>query len=298
MPCPAHSACLRCHAARSALECRSCSRPAFKLSMIRARAPRRRRGWARCAPNSSNAGSTDLSCRAPTASRTNICRRAKNAWPGSPASPVRPVPPSCWPSAPCCSSTAATPCRRKRRSIASFSPSSIWSTHPPDQWLENNLKSGAKLGYDPWLHTTEGAEKLRKACATAGAELVAVDGNPIDAIVDRPPGAARRQGHAARPQTRRRKRRRQAQARASRTEKAARRCAGGVGSAERRLGLQYPRRRCGAYAAGARLRAHSARGTSLRSISTAASSTTKRATRWKRSLRCARRTSSRATSVN
>jgi Xaa-Pro aminopeptidase len=53
---------------------------------------------------------------------------------------------------------------------------------PPDQWLEQNLKSGAKLGYDPWLHTTEGAEKLRKACATAGAELVAVDGNPVDAI--------------------------------------------------------------------------------------------------------------------
>ncbi len=58
---------------------------------------------------------------------------------------------------------------------------------PPDQWLEQNLKSGAKLGYDPWLHTTEGAEKLRKACATAGAELVAVDDNPIDALwSDRP----------------------------------------------------------------------------------------------------------------
>jgi Xaa-Pro aminopeptidase len=58
---------------------------------------------------------------------------------------------------------------------------------PPDQWLEQHLKSGTKLGYDPWLHTTEGAEKLRKACATAGAELVAVDGNPIDTIwADRP----------------------------------------------------------------------------------------------------------------
>ena len=58
---------------------------------------------------------------------------------------------------------------------------------PPEQWLEQNLKSGAKLGYDPWLHTTESVEKLRKACATAGAELVAVDGNPIDALWrDRP----------------------------------------------------------------------------------------------------------------
>ena len=58
---------------------------------------------------------------------------------------------------------------------------------PPEQWLEQNLKSGAKLGYDPWLHTSESADRLRKACATAGAELVAVDGNPIDALwSDRP----------------------------------------------------------------------------------------------------------------
>ena len=58
---------------------------------------------------------------------------------------------------------------------------------PPEQWLEQNLKSGAKLGYDPWLHTSESAEKLRKVCATVGAELVAVDDNPIDALwSDRP----------------------------------------------------------------------------------------------------------------
>jgi Xaa-Pro aminopeptidase len=59
--------------------------------------------------------------------------------------------------------------------------------NPPDRWLEQNLKSGMKLGFDPWLHTTESAEKLRKACATAGAELVAVESNPIDALwLDRP----------------------------------------------------------------------------------------------------------------
>ena len=58
---------------------------------------------------------------------------------------------------------------------------------PPEQWLEQNLKSGAKLGYDPWLHTSESTDRLRKACATAGAELVAVDNNPIDALwSDRP----------------------------------------------------------------------------------------------------------------
>jgi Xaa-Pro aminopeptidase len=59
---------------------------------------------------------------------------------------------------------------------------------PPDKWLEQNLKSGDRLGYDPWLHTSEAAEKLKAACATAGATLVAVDGNPIDALWrDRPP---------------------------------------------------------------------------------------------------------------
>ena len=52
-------------------------------------------------------------------------------------------------------------------------PSSIW-WRPARHWIEQNLKSGGKLGYDPWLHTADGAEKLRKACATAGAELVAV----------------------------------------------------------------------------------------------------------------------------
>ena len=59
---------------------------------------------------------------------------------------------------------------------------------PPAQWLETNLTAGNKVGYDPWLHTSAGADRLRKACANAGAELVAVDDNPIDALWrDRPP---------------------------------------------------------------------------------------------------------------
>ena len=58
---------------------------------------------------------------------------------------------------------------------------------PLDQWLEQNLSRGAKVGYDPWLHTSDQAEKLKKACAAAGAELVAIDNNPIDALWrDRP----------------------------------------------------------------------------------------------------------------
>jgi Xaa-Pro aminopeptidase len=58
---------------------------------------------------------------------------------------------------------------------------------PPDAWLEANLATGQKLGYDPWLHTVDAAEKLAKACAAAGATLVPVDPNPVDAIwSDRP----------------------------------------------------------------------------------------------------------------
>ncbi|MEJ2433516.1 MAG: aminopeptidase P family protein, partial [Pseudolabrys sp.] len=53
---------------------------------------------------------------------------------------------------------------------------------PPAQWLEQNVKSGAKIGYDPWLHTSESAERFKTACAKANAELVAVGDNPIDAL--------------------------------------------------------------------------------------------------------------------
>src|SRR6201982_3634725 len=40
--------------------------------------------------------------------------------------------------------------------------------HPPAVWIEENLRPGAKLGYAPWLHTVDGAERLCKACAARG----------------------------------------------------------------------------------------------------------------------------------
>jgi Xaa-Pro aminopeptidase len=59
---------------------------------------------------------------------------------------------------------------------------------PPPAWIEANLKAGQKLGYSPWLHTVDGAERLAKACAAAGASLAPVADNPLDAIwTDRPP---------------------------------------------------------------------------------------------------------------
>jgi Xaa-Pro aminopeptidase len=59
---------------------------------------------------------------------------------------------------------------------------------PPPTWIEANLPEATRLGYSPWLHTVDGAERLAKACAAARALLVPVEDNPIDAIwTDRPP---------------------------------------------------------------------------------------------------------------
>ena len=54
-------------------------------------------------------------------------------------------------------------------------------------WLAGNLRSGDRLGFDPWLHTRAQIRRLAEAVAEAGAELVAVDDNPLDAVwSDRP----------------------------------------------------------------------------------------------------------------
>jgi Xaa-Pro aminopeptidase len=52
----------------------------------------------------------------------------------------------------------------------------------PEVWIEQNTPAGARLSYDPWLHTVEGVERLEKACTAAGATLMPVETNPIDAI--------------------------------------------------------------------------------------------------------------------
>src|SRR5712692_1948191 len=59
---------------------------------------------------------------------------------------------------------------------------------PPENWLAKHLVVGDRLGFDPWLHTSAAAERLAAACAKAGAELVAVDTNPLDSVwTERPP---------------------------------------------------------------------------------------------------------------
>lgn len=60
---------------------------------------------------------------------------------------------------------------------------------PPTDWLKANLKKGERFAYDPWLHTEAGVKRLQEACTAAGAELMAVDDNPLDAVwgADQPP---------------------------------------------------------------------------------------------------------------
>ena len=53
---------------------------------------------------------------------------------------------------------------------------------PPESWLTKHLAAGDRLGFDPWLHTSAATERLAAACAKAGAELIAVESNPLDAV--------------------------------------------------------------------------------------------------------------------
>lgn len=62
-----------------------------------------------------------------------------------------------------------------------------WSIEPlvdpsPESWLAKHLAAGDRLGFDPWLHTSAAAERLAATCSKVGAELIAIEHNPIDAI--------------------------------------------------------------------------------------------------------------------
>ncbi|WP_342361312.1 aminopeptidase P family protein [Terrarubrum flagellatum] len=58
----------------------------------------------------------------------------------------------------------------------------------PEAWIESNLPEGAKLGFDPWLVTSDGRKKFELAAKKAGGSVVALERNPLDAVwKDRPP---------------------------------------------------------------------------------------------------------------
>ncbi|HEV8407097.1 MAG TPA: aminopeptidase P family protein [Sphingomicrobium sp.] len=59
------------------------------------------------------------------------------------------------------------------------------------QWLEEHAPEGARIGYDPWLHTRDWVKKAKEALASRGAELVPVETNPIDEIWNDRPEASK-----------------------------------------------------------------------------------------------------------
>jgi Xaa-Pro aminopeptidase len=59
------------------------------------------------------------------------------------------------------------------------------------EWLKEHAPEGARIGYDPWLHTRDWVKKAKEALATRGAELVAVKRNPIDEIWNDRPEASK-----------------------------------------------------------------------------------------------------------
>ncbi len=70
---------------------------------------------------------------------------------------------------------------RQQTDAAQFDPRDITSEGPA-VWIAANASKGQKIGYDPWLHTAAAVDGLKAAAAKAGAELVACDTNPIDAV--------------------------------------------------------------------------------------------------------------------
>ncbi len=70
---------------------------------------------------------------------------------------------------------------RQQTDTALFEPRDLVEEGPAG-WIAHALPKGAKLGYDPWLHTAAAVDALRAAAEKAGGSLVAVDTNPIDAV--------------------------------------------------------------------------------------------------------------------
>ncbi|TPN81592.1 aminopeptidase P family protein [Mesorhizobium sp. CU2] len=54
--------------------------------------------------------------------------------------------------------------------------------NPPASWIKDNLGKGARLGFDPWLHTIGEVKALRASAEQSGATLVPLAKNPIDVI--------------------------------------------------------------------------------------------------------------------
>jgi Xaa-Pro aminopeptidase len=75
---------------------------------------------------------------------------------------------------------------RQQVSATEWSYQSVPETSAAE-WLKEHAPEGARIGYDPWLHTRAWVKQAKEALAARGAELVAVARNPIDSVwTDRP----------------------------------------------------------------------------------------------------------------
>jgi Xaa-Pro aminopeptidase len=59
------------------------------------------------------------------------------------------------------------------------------------EWLKDRAPEGARIGYDPWLHTSDWVKRAKTTLKSRGAELVAVGQNPIDKIWNDRPEASK-----------------------------------------------------------------------------------------------------------
>ncbi len=72
------------------------------------------------------------------------------------------------------------------------------------KWLGEHAPEGARIGYDPWLHTTRWVKLAGEALVKRGGQMIAVAGNPVDAVwADRPapspaPALVHDESHAGR----------------------------------------------------------------------------------------------------
>ncbi len=67
-----------------------------------------------------------------------------------------------------------------------FAPFDIGET-PPARWLVDHAQEGARIGYDPWVHTAGQIERFTKTLEGKNVALVPLERNPIDAMwTDRP----------------------------------------------------------------------------------------------------------------
>ena len=62
-----------------------------------------------------------------------------------------------------------------------------WPETKPADWIAGQAGNGARIGFDPWLHTPDEIARLRDGLKGSGVILQAVTGNPLDAVwPDRP----------------------------------------------------------------------------------------------------------------